>query len=186
MTQPHDGAERTANPKLLAWVDEVAALCEPAQIHWCDGSQAEYDGLCEGMVASGAFVRLNPALRPGSFLARSHPSDVARVEDGLNDVRRIARVTGEPGVSIGISKQRGSNEVGVKPAKSFRHPGGRVCCPECGWRNNIRAERKCQKQCFFCQENSKKPLPPPEALVASGDDFRIIYPNYEPLFGLNL
>jgi phosphoenolpyruvate carboxykinase (GTP) len=67
--------------ELARWVEEVARLCRPASIHWCDGSQSEYDRLCEGLVASGTFVRLDPAKRPNSFLARSHPSDVARVEE---------------------------------------------------------------------------------------------------------
>ncbi len=59
----------------------MAKLCQPAQVHWCDGSEAEYRSLCEQMVQQGTFVRLNDKLRPGCFLARSHPSDVARVED---------------------------------------------------------------------------------------------------------
>jgi len=81
MTKTHDGSARTKNRKLLAWVDAMAELCNPDRIYWCDGSQGEYERLCQHMVEAGTFVRLNVEKRPNSFLARSHPSDVARVED---------------------------------------------------------------------------------------------------------
>ncbi|HTQ49119.1 MAG TPA: phosphoenolpyruvate carboxykinase (GTP) [Candidatus Acidoferrales bacterium] len=80
MSKAYDKPQ-TTNQNILNWVRQMADLCQPESIHWCDGSEAEDQTLCELMVKGGTFTRLDGKKRPGSYLARSHPSDVARVED---------------------------------------------------------------------------------------------------------
>ncbi|WP_263419125.1 phosphoenolpyruvate carboxykinase (GTP) [Terriglobus albidus] len=79
--QQHSTEIPTTNRHLIRWVEKMADLCQPSSIHWVDGSQEEYDRLCDQLVAAGTFQRLDPKLWPGCFYARSSPSDVARVED---------------------------------------------------------------------------------------------------------
>jgi len=71
----------TTHARLLRWVDDMATLCQPSAIHWCDGSEEEYRALTAGMVSQGMLIALDERKRPGSFLARTHPSDVARLEE---------------------------------------------------------------------------------------------------------
>ncbi len=81
MAKREIGDCNTTNTAVRAFVEEQARLCQPDRVHWCDGSDPEHKALCDLMVKSGTLIRLNPTLRPSSYLARTHLSDVARVED---------------------------------------------------------------------------------------------------------
>ncbi|MGZ6275210.1 MAG: phosphoenolpyruvate carboxykinase (GTP) [Syntrophales bacterium] len=71
----------TSNQKLIKWVEEMAQLCNPDRVHWCDGSEKEYDEMCDRLVKAGTFIKLNEEKRPNCYLSRSDPADVARVEE---------------------------------------------------------------------------------------------------------
>ncbi|MBU6409116.1 MAG: phosphoenolpyruvate carboxykinase, partial [Verrucomicrobia bacterium] len=86
------GEKNTTHKKLVSWIDEMAKLCEPAKVFWCDGSEMENKRLCDLMIESGTFTPLKK--RPGCYLARSHPSDVARVEDRTFICARTAEEAG--------------------------------------------------------------------------------------------
>jgi phosphoenolpyruvate carboxykinase (GTP) len=81
MSKSKLGTCNATHKALLAWVDEMTRLCQAERVFWCDGSEEEYQMLSDLMVRNGTYTKLNEKLRPGSYLARSHPSDVARVED---------------------------------------------------------------------------------------------------------
>jgi phosphoenolpyruvate carboxykinase (GTP) len=78
---PASNRPLSTNQHLVRWIDKMVDLCQPAAVHWVDGSQAEYDSLCAQMVEGGTFIKLNEQLWPNCYYARSDPSDVARVED---------------------------------------------------------------------------------------------------------
>ncbi len=80
-TAGNDIADKVAHKKLLQWVREIASLTGPERIHWCDGSEQEYQSMLHAMVQAGTAIPLNPNIRPNSILVRSNPADVARVED---------------------------------------------------------------------------------------------------------
>jgi phosphoenolpyruvate carboxykinase (GTP) len=81
MNKPPSNPPLSSNQPLLRWIEKMVELCQPAAIHWVDGSQQEYDKLCAQMVAGGTFIKLDEQKWPGCYLARSDSSDVARVED---------------------------------------------------------------------------------------------------------
>ena len=94
MAKPLPIQPAVKNLAAVEWVNQIAELCRPAHIHWCDGSQTENQDLCDLMVSTGTYIKLDEKKRPNSYLARSHPSDVARIEDRTFICSRTAEEAG--------------------------------------------------------------------------------------------
>lgn len=92
------------NQALADWVKEWTEFLQPDNVHWCDGSQEEYDRLCNQLVEKGTFIRLNPEKRPNSFACFSDPSDVARVEDRTTSARAAKKTQALPTIGKSQSK----------------------------------------------------------------------------------
>ena len=86
----------TQHKALLKWTQKMITLCEPAAVHWCDGSQTEADALFAAMVERGMCIKLNEQKRPNSYLFRSDPNDVARVESKTLSARKTSMLQGPP------------------------------------------------------------------------------------------
>ena len=87
-TRTNGGAGQPRHERLRAWVEEMAERCRPSAVRWCDGSEEEYAEMCDLLVASGSFIKLDEEKRPNSYLARWSASDVARVEDRRSSAAR--------------------------------------------------------------------------------------------------
>ena len=110
------------NDSLKSWIDQLAQLCEPSAVHWCDGSEQESATLIADMVARRTLIKLYPAKRPRSYLCRSDPSDVARVEDRTFICTRRRTTPGPTNNWMAPSEMKARMHADVRRLHARAHP----------------------------------------------------------------